>query len=46
MNKEVAQHLSEQISKIYDILISITERVEIIEKALCQKCNEEKMKYN
>lgn len=44
MNKlddDAIMHFSKNISQIYDILISLTERVDRIEKHLCQACNEE-----
>lgn len=46
-NKRVDQnainnHFSKEISKIYDVLISLTERLDKIERYLCEKCNEVK----
>lgn len=38
----IDDHLSKQISQIYDILISLTQRVEKIETHLCAKCAEDK----
>lgn len=40
--QEGFDHFSKHVSKIYDILISLTERVDKIEKHLCERCNEEK----
>lgn len=33
-------HLSKQISQLYDIVISLTERVDRIEKYLCPECKD------
>lgn len=38
----VNQHLSKEISKIYDVLISPTQRLDEIERYLCEKCHQEK----
>jgi hypothetical protein len=43
MNKETVEHFSKQISQIYDVLISLTERVDKIEAYLCVNCNKEKV---
>jgi hypothetical protein len=42
--EESIQHLAIQISRIYEILISLTERLDEIEQRLCVNCNKEKKK--
>jgi len=37
----VNKHLAKEISRFYDIFISIIERLDKIERHLCAKCNEE-----
>jgi hypothetical protein len=37
---EINAHFSEDLIRIYDVLISLTERVDKIEAHLCAKCNE------
>lgn len=41
LGNNIDAHFSKQISQIYDILISLTERVDRIEKHLCIECAKE-----